>query len=268
MQPTLLADLAVTLAFHGPNLFRSQQKVPSTAVQEYWVAHRCRLEQWQQPLSNVAALQECGDFTGIRRWWSKHESVLDEILISELLTRTVAALGSALDHWQEVDEVSPITDSVLQSHLDARNRVLRLLAYGSGFGLEPVVRLNLLRSTVERWADLLVGYVAAHDASVIRCAVDRRRAISYARDAAEGMLNPGRETSCWLLAMSLRESLKRRTKNEGFALAENQRLADAVLSCLRPDIFDSFGVPKKNWLQRIEQVSDDTEQLFNALTNP
>ncbi len=268
MHPSHLAELAATLAFHGPALVYQPPRIRSEVLQSYWVVNRTRHDLWHATLNSAQGLKNCGDVAGMRRWWGKHEPLMEEILISEILSRTVAALGLALDRWHGMNEVGPVTDSVLASHLESRHRVLSFMAFGSGSGMEQVVRLNLLRSAVDRWCDLLIGYIAAHAPLAVKYAVDKRRSLSFARDASEMISNPGRNTSCWLLTASMRETLGRRCHGDGFALDENQRIGEAILGSLQGELFDGVGVAKGNWLQRLEHATDETDRMVQALIDP
>lgn len=267
MHSLYLTDLAATLAFHGPGLLYRPQAVPVEAIQDYWIASRSRHDQWHASLATIHGLHQCRDSAGVKRWWETNQGLLEEILLSEVLTRTVAALGMALDRWSGELEVSPISDSVLTSHQESRHRVLRLLARNSPWSNGDVVRLNLLRSSAEHWTDLLVGYVAVFNPYAVRCAIDSRRALSYARDAAESAASSTRRTSCWLLAASMRDGLVRRVQAESFAGKQNQRIADSLHLCLRPDLFDSTGQMKGLFLHRLEHSSEQADRVVEALSD-
>ena len=42
---------------------------------------------------------------------------MEEILVSEMLTRVIAALGAGMDASSEDEEVSPVTHAILLNHL-------------------------------------------------------------------------------------------------------------------------------------------------------
>jgi len=88
-----------------------------------------------------------------------------------------------------------VARSVLAGHLEARHRVLTLLVQGPGVATEAAVKLNHLVRRVERWADLLLGYLGNLGA-VGEFAVDPDRAATSptpgdARRARRGC-GPGR----------------------------------------------------------------------------
>jgi hypothetical protein len=267
MHALTLAELASTLAFHGPGLLYRPEAVQVETIHSYWIASRARHEQWHTALASGHAFQQCGDAAGYKRWWEKQQGLLEEVLVSEILTRTIAALGMALDRWSGHAEISPISDSVLASHQESRHRVLKLLAHSSPWSNGDVVRMNLLRSSVEHWSDLLVGYVAVFNPYAVRCAIDSRRALKHTRDAAESMTSSTRRTGCWLFTAAMRENLGRRVQGGSFASEQNQRIADAVMLCLRPDLYDSTGAMKGLFLHRLEHSSEQADRVVEALSD-
>src|SRR4030095_3674033 len=87
---------------------------------------------------------------------SRVRPVLEEILASELLTRIWTATAAAYDQARGDQNLGPVARSILNGHLEARRRLLTILADGRAIELSHAVDLNRFRRCVERWGDMLL----------------------------------------------------------------------------------------------------------------
>lgn len=266
MHAVQLADLAAILALHGPSLLFGREMVSEEALQAYWVANRSRFDRWNERLGEYRIREAKGNLGQLRQWWSEHHPLMEEILLSEPLTRVYAALGAILDDGRETDELSPITHSVFITHLEARNRVLQMMIYGRGAALDVAVSLNRLRSAIERWCDALIGYfpLERHRAWE-RYAVDSSRAKAFAVDSRQLPIGVVRDTAGWLTAAAMRDTLSRRSDPAVASPGCNQAVANAVLTVLRPDMFDSVGTLKSLWLHRLQWGAEQADRVLDEL---
>ena len=246
-----LARLAALLAVEGTALVSYRAPVPAEAMVQYWSASRKRFELWNRGLGRLTELLHAGRSLAARDWWNQHLPMLEEILVSETLTRVMAAVGGALDRDHTPGDVAPITQSVFLTHLQVRNHVLRLLLFGRGGTVEQSLQLNRLRRCVEQWTDRLVGCMISEHPESRRYAHDVTRANAFAT-----MLTPqppwidqglrrGLPTtlSISLAAMcDVRESLPQ----------ANRDLGEAALACLDSRLFDSLGLVKSPWMHRLQ----------------
>ncbi|WP_442510908.1 hypothetical protein SH528x_002558 [Novipirellula sp. SH528] len=252
MHAVLLADLAAIISQNASTIaFRPRDEM-SNAVTKYWTASRGRFELWHQVITRYRRAEQGGEGLAIRNWWNRHSIVLEEVLVSEVLCRVVAALGKAMDAEKGIDDMSPITDTVFRSHLEVSSRVHHLMLFGRGSSVRNTVRLNRLRQGVERWTDALLGRMIPYTDMAIAYAVDPTRATAYAEECAETEMIVQRETSCWLFNTAMHDMLMRRTSHQSALPRANQRVADSVMSLFRHDLFDSVGTMKSRWLRELE----------------
>ena len=176
MHSVLIADIAALVSQHGPAVLYRGDTVPPEAVTQYWASSRSRFELWHQTMTRYRHAEKSGDAILMRAWWREHSVVLEEVLVSEMLTRVLAALGAGLDSSEKAEEISPVTHAVYLSHLEARNRVQQMLLFGRGNSVQDAVRLNRLRQGVERWTDVLIGRMSVQSPSHICYAIDADRA--------------------------------------------------------------------------------------------
>ncbi len=83
--------------------------------------------------------------------------VVQEILLSEMLSRVWSATMVAHDDYQRTDELHGVAHSIHIGQIEAKNRALKILLSVELESSEVFERLNQLRRKVERWTDLLLG---------------------------------------------------------------------------------------------------------------
>lgn len=266
MHAVQLADLAAILALHGPSLLFRRELIAEEALQAYWTTNRSRFESWNRRLGEYALHEREGGMADLRQWWEDQYPLLEEILLSEPLTRVYAGLAASLEAKSEPREVSPLTHSVFLKHLEARNRVLQLMIYGRGASIEVAVRLNRLRAAIESWCDALIGHLGgSHEREWERYAIDVQRARAFAEDARQLPPGTARDTAGWLMTAAMRETLVRRSQSLAATPVGNQQISDAVLMCLRPDLFDSVGLLKSLWLHRLQRGAEQADRVLDEL---
>ncbi|HTN77023.1 MAG TPA: hypothetical protein VL096_17310, partial [Pirellulaceae bacterium] len=189
MQPYQLVEVAALVAGQGPVLLRTVPRHSESGLEQYWVASKCRLDRWGRMLKQYSLrLEEPGAPRSLL--WKDAQPLCEEILASEVLTRVWTALGCGIDELQQTREIGPIVRGVYIGHQEARNRVLSLMLQGQGFGVEAAVVLNRLRHRIERWSDLLLGYVhTGCDAKEF--AFDPVRMAEFADDIQHEQQQPG-----------------------------------------------------------------------------
>lgn len=263
-----LAELAAVVAHHGPALLYRHASIPAEAVSCYWTASRQRLDLWHQTMIRFDRAKENADPHVMRCWWETHIGVLEEILVSELLTRVIAAIADGTDRASRRDEISPIAQSIYLSHLEVRNRVQALILDRRGCSVSDAIRLNRLRRTIERWIDVLIGQLAGYDRELVRYGIDVNRISRHAREVDWQATSPGRETIACLVRASLASSIGPKV-SEGASLPHaNKSIADSILLILRPDLFDSVGALKSLCLHRIENQVHRTDQMIDNNLRP
>jgi len=239
--------------------------IPAEAMTSYWSACRHRFDLWHHALGRYREMEANGAGASLREWWQDHTPMLEEVLVTEMLTRVYAALGAALDRECEANAIKPVVHAVHLTHIEARNRVLNLMVYGKGSSVDEAVRLNRLRTEVERWIDVLLGAMAAEFPEPLDYAINQRRAAAHANDARSLPRGAPRDTANWLTAVTMRDSLLRRSCSTVALPAANRQVNQSVMLCLRPDLFDSVGLMKSLWLHRMETGADQADRALSEM---
>ena len=247
------AELASLLSEHGSAIVRSRTRFATPAVARYWATSRNRVELWHQALARYRRAEESGDIASLRSWWRDHVVVMEEVLVSEILTRVIAALTASLEVARSAEETSPITHAVSIAHVEASNRVQKIMLFGRGNSIEDAVRLNRLRQAVERWTDAMIGRMSGGTRRSLQFAFDSDRAAHYREDICGLGRGAPRSTAMWLMNASMRDTLSRRTSRQTALPEANRAVTHSVLLMLRPELFDSLGTLKSSWLQQLER---------------
>ncbi len=257
-----LVELAALVSYHGPALVAGHGKLSPAGLEQYWTASRCRLERWSRGLKELTptAAPLAMNGPGTRNACG----LLEEVLASEVLTRVWTALLACYELHRSGEEASALARSILTAHLEARNRVLKLLVSGPELRVQEVLSLNRLRQRADRWTDLLVGHLSVHDdLSEFAQTPDR------ARDFADELRQPQSAVNgrpAWLLTLSsLRASFRTCFSADSPNPDSNAQIAAAVLSSFEPDVFDSTGLFPSLWMTRLASATVDAQVRISDL---
>ena len=258
-----LAELAALLAIHSPAIVQQRRTLSPGSSQAYWAASKCRLDRWSRVLRQLTTAEADGQLPATLAW-PRFAPVLEEILVSELLTRIWTATTVAYDAALGEQELEPVGRSIFMAHLDARRRVLSLIAEGRVLALGQIIELNRLRRRVERWTDMLL----AHFAGVTETrefAFEPERARDFADDLDRDSTSEDRQLTCELVLASIRASfgdgLAERSPNPDL----NRRIGSAVLTVFGDEIPLAANLAKPLWLQRIYRTANDAEEMIEEL---
>ncbi len=188
---------------------------------------------------------------------------MEEVLVSEILTRVVASIATEIDQDCGDDETSPVTHAIFLAHLEARTRVQKVMIDGRGCRVPDAVRLNRLRQGVERWTDVLIGRMGVGHETILRYAVEPERAEAYAAEARSHGVGTGRDTAIWLMNAAMHDMLARRTCPHAALPRANRRVADSVMRLFRTASFDSLGAAKSIEMTRIESDHAGSDRVLS-----
>jgi hypothetical protein len=255
-----LVELGALVAAHGMDFIQHSNPLAERHLEQYWVASRCRQDRWAR------AMKSYRDRTpaDAHAEWPEVRGVIQEVLASELLTRTWGAVACCYDRLYQCGFLEPIVLSVLAGHRESRHRALQLIVRGHGFAVEEGIVLNRLRRQTERWTDLLLGYLAGEH-PIAEFAFSAERARDFAADLHdERHVAPGDQP--WQLAvMSLRATFDRGLSGSSPNGDLNRRIAASILACFHSELFDSGGVLPSQWTLRLSQIADDTADMVDNL---
>jgi hypothetical protein len=229
----------------------------------YWSASKCRLQRWQAALKIFEADLEDPDPR--HDPWHAIEVLLQEILISDVLTRVWTALLVEHDEARGHQEMKSIGYSVFIGHIEARNRALRLMLHYRGTSEPSFDRVDALRQRMERWTDLLLSRI--EELPIARqFAFDTCRVADFAADRHLESLERRRHMEN-ILQASLTAALSRDSSTCSANPDLNRDIVAGVLACFPEDRFGELGMPKGLVQLQLEQVPDEARCLLQSLND-
>lgn len=256
-----MAEFAGWLSFCSP-LF-SQGLIPPDFGNgmRYWAASKCRLQRWQSALKMFE--EDVRNPDPRHNPWPAIEALVQEILVSELLTRVWTALLVQHDEISRNQELKCIGYSVYIGHLEARNRAARLILHDRARGEEVYERLNQMRCRLERWTDMLLSRL--DDLNIARqFGFDRHRVSDFAADRHLEHAERRSQMES-LLQASLAAALGRDTSRCTANPDLNREIVAGILECFPDDRFDGTGLPKGLLHLQVERTGEEAARMLDTL---
>lgn len=258
-----LVELAGLASQHGPTLIVGPHAIDCAGLQLYWSSSKCRLDRWSRAIKTYQSVTPAGKLESAIRWGAIRP-VLEEILVSEILTRVWTGVLCGYDRARSLCEAQPIADSVLRGHLEARSRALAILVDSPHVDAEEAVLLNRLRRRAERWTDLLLAALVDH-IEVKPLAFDLSRVCDFAEDLNFQRKEPGGRHTWSLTMVALRGAFQSGLCENSPNADIHLRVAGGILGCFSADLFDSTGLLRSMWLVRMATSTSDVQGMIDEL---
>ena len=261
MHAIQLANIANWAAFNSDRLVYGSEPVTATMCNEYWLQSKCRQNRWMTALKVFEEDVQRG--SDRHDPWPAIEIVIQEIFVSEMLTRVWSAVMIIHDQIQNTDELANIAHSIHVGHVEAKNRAMRMLLDDPDANPEVFDRLNKLRRKVERWTDLLLGQLPELETAV-QFAFQPNRVKDFSEEHT-GYNSRESTARHMIFANSMPDDLQQFANRFPANPDINRQIVGGLLNCFAADRFDSFGLPKS--IQRIwlEKTAIDTQLYLEAL---
>ena len=261
MHASQLAEIGSWAAVHSDALVFGFETQPEVVAASYWTASRSRLTSWLTALKLFET--DLANEDSEHDPWPAIETVVQEILVSEMLTRVWSAAVIAHDSFHETDELSGLAHSIHVSHLECRNRALRMVVAAEGSNPEAFERIDRVRRKMRRWTDLFLSQIPDLDAART-FAFDAARVQDFFNEQREIRGREYEQRQKILLASFAADMQKIRCR---YAAQPdlNRRISGGVLQCFPSDRFDSLGIPKSMQMFWMEKSQDDTQVLVDQL---
>lgn len=261
MHASQLAQIGSWVAVHAPTLVFGNSGPEQLASVDYWTSSKCRIQRWNAALKVFN--EDLQDSDSSHNPWPAISTVVEEIFVSEFLTRVWSAAVLAHDIYQESDELFGLAHSIHISHIESRNRAMRLLLGNQAANEKEFDGLNLLRRKIERWTDLFLARVT--DIKIGKMfAFDEKRVTDFFEEIEESSPMVHSRRNQVLIASFAAELGK--FQSQWAANPElNRKISSSLLACFPSDRFDSLGLPKSFGLVLLEKTQHDTQLLVDKL---
>ncbi|MBI86414.1 MAG: hypothetical protein CMJ81_24715 [Planctomycetaceae bacterium] len=259
-------ELAGLLATHGATLIRCQARLSNQSLNSYWTGSRFRLERWSEAIHNYQQLREnrLVPPEADDEEWLQMRVQLEEIIVSEVLTRVWLGITRGIDCQRKTVELEPPARSVMLGHMEARQRALGLLVDPRIVDSGEAEWLHRLQQRSERWNDLLIGRLVAQNlGDLSQAASYPDRALEFAEDLRRDHQLVGDEMAWSLLITSMQTVFAPCLDIPSPNTELNKMIAVSILACFPPDMFDSIGLAKSLWQVRLDNITSDAQGLLH-----
>lgn len=257
-----LAELVARIVLTTEEPFTRERLPDVDNVKQYWTASRCRLNAWQLAFKQLEAeLQEADP---LHDPWPATVAVVEEVLVSEVVTRVWSAVLAHYDMATQQHELTGLANAVFISHLESTNQALRLLMALPKEHQKEIEALNAFQYRLERWTDMLLSNLPECRLAA-RYSFNRNRMLDFAIDRGQQSIEQLRRSSQLFLASFIAD-LRNNTGKYPASPDLNRQLASGVLEFLTSARFDSTGQLKSSYLIRLEKDRKDIESLVGQLS--
>ncbi len=256
-----LVEIAAWTAANAATIADSINQDITLFSDTYWVAHKSRSLRWSLALKTFE--KDLVADSARHNPWPALEIIVEEIVAAEVLTRVWAAVMVSVDLQHQRVNYAPMAHSIFISHIEVRNRVMRLLLAAQIQNEQLFNRVNQLRKMVEKWTDLLLGMFPDQRAAR-KFAFDLERLQDHAREQRLYSSAELRQRTGILLGSI--ESSFRSLCNKWSANPElNRRVVDGLIACVGPGTFDYNHLPPVVAQVWSEKSHSETEILVERL---
>ena len=271
MHSSHLAELGSWVAINSDKLIYGDQEQPSLVATSYWTASRIRLQRWVTALKMFEQdFQRLKDEESNSQQsveshnpWPALQIVVQEILMSEMLTRIWSAAVLTHDLNHQSDELHGLAHSIHVAHVEARNRAVRVMLHAQAVDEAAFDQMNSLRRRIERWTDLFLGQLPqVEQSSVFGFDRNRVRDFNMEQNESEG---PECQTRQRVLTASFAQDMLRNRIRFAANPELNRDVAAGILRCFSTDRFDGNGLPKSARMIWMEKSHLDTQVLVDDL---
>lgn len=256
MQTQELLEVAGLIASHAPALVNDQPQLPEQSLVDYWVASRCRFDSWGYDLRTYTLAASRSEQRPLTKRLFR---LAVEIEASEVLARTISALGLAHDTAYKQHETAPVTANVLVGHRDAAVRLNAILSSRDDRAFRDVVRFRNLRTKLRQLSDQLVACFLP--LAPVTPFAHNPREVTQLGEVAGSRVARGGGPADWPTLSATLANLRHECGEEGPNAEQNHRVAAAAMGLFSPEMFDSYGLLRTTWLRRIERVEGETNVL-------
>jgi hypothetical protein len=264
MQHRDLTYLALLVARQAPRvLFAGCLSVESQI--EYWLAGKNRLDQWMGLMKGMErSMASDPSEAAFGSLAVTLEGLAGEVLSTEVLSRVWAAISCGCDQLGQRPQLEPLAHSVLMGHLQASERVLRLMEDYQRRGGKISQLVIDLPNAVAGWTDQLIGWISSW-VSVTQYAADPERAGEFASEwRAQGSHSP----LIWRLLQNVIDNRLIPIPAGPLQTREvNQQVALAILGNLPRECVAESEFAHLFWPHWVSRFAEHTQQLVSwALT--
>lgn len=242
MKAIQLAELGLALVGRATEMSPTDDVPAHSLLTAHLDASRQRLEKWSESFRAIASSTV----------WRLRPAIVHELLVSEILVRTTAAVARV-----GMPAVSPIFEHLVTSHAVVRRQVHQLLKARRLW----LKQFQVIAHRSYRWTDMMLGSLVPM-IDVTDLGLNAQRVLDYAENGPIDALQSS------LLRDSLARSLQTSSKQPTGHETLNERIVFSLVSCLPARIVRGDEQLDRYWRPSIEvamAIADEAPVLKQDL---
>ena len=159
MKLAYLVEVTALLSAHSRMLIEQPRPISNQLLGDYYIQSRNRFNRWMRDLNDIENDVEIRDplhRIGLSPVRPAAQSITEQILINDLVNRVWTVMLAAYDRHHHNRNIEQLVHNVYRGHLAVRHKALWVVCLNSKSLLPThVIHIDKLRSSTERWSDLL-----------------------------------------------------------------------------------------------------------------
>ncbi len=255
-----MVEMAGLVALRAGPLIAASALLPEKNLHDYWIRSRSRFDCWSLALKRFASPPS----PKRRRPRAAVRSVIEEIFVSEALTRVWTAVLAAHDEAHRCDTSRPVAMRVFQSHAEVRHRALDLMRETRIVRSADARGLVRLHCRISRWVDLLVAHLT-RKYRVSRYAFDPQRCLDFASDLVHEHRIIDQQAHTQLTLAALQNALSHDLTPVSPNAELNFKIAANIILCFSLSDFEATGALRWLWRYRLVDSAADCDRMIAQL---
>ncbi|MEM7474811.1 MAG: hypothetical protein AAF483_07450 [Planctomycetota bacterium] len=252
-------EITANFARHSEACLLSRQPMRKESAHSYWLNCRYRHDVWNDQLQQHRITIQKRDEARRSQSWYEILPTLQEILLSEPLTRCLTHHALVMEEHEVDQDFGALAQSTLVTHTEARQRCLHLIVFGTGLSTEYALRLNRLRKSCENFTDQILAVMRAINPleeisfNNARTQQIRRQLHQDGIQDAFVQLHCASAVNCFLRKTALDIDYREAHPKQ------SSRIAETVIGLFPRELFDGYGIPRSIQSSRLLQMNLNSE---------
>ncbi|APZ91874.1 hypothetical protein [Fuerstiella marisgermanici] len=238
MKLAYLVEVAALASAHSRLLIEKSEDIPNALLGDYYIHSRNRFNRWMRDLNDLehgVTIRDPLHLFGLSPKEPPALSLAQQILVNDLLNRVWTVMLVACDRHRRQTRIESLAHNVFRSHQTVRHRALSVCLNDSSLEPEQVLQIEKLRTSAERWADLLsCGLMDSY--ALWDYAYDEQRAREFYRDRFHRERIAPQNSQAWTLILAgLRHSFPETGGLASSVHDDDRMITRCIIECFPGD---------------------------------
>lgn len=199
-----LVEVTALVSAHSRLLIEQSDELSNALLGDYYIHSRNRFNRWMRDLNDIengVSIRDPLHLFGLIPKFPPSMSITEQVLVNDLLNRVWTVILVACDRHRQDVRIEPLAHNVFRSHMTVRHKALSVCMNDPKLKPEQVLHINKLRTSSERWADLLNCCLMA-EYDLWDYAFDETRAREFHQDRFQNEKLGAQDSRAWSLILA------------------------------------------------------------------